>query len=120
MSNELTRLIRLKFLFEEYLELLEKYQGYSHVRSIKGILGILYDETCSIEQRFREARKAFGCLLGGAGTLGDFGVWHDDKVRRIELNDYYDKLKEEILDLLNNDSLELPDVDEGYPPGHIY
>ena len=105
MGNELTRLIRLKFLFEEFLSLLEEYKGYSHVRSIKGILGILHDEAFSIEERLQETRKVFGGLLGGAGTLGDFGIWHDDKGRRIKLNDHYDKLKEEILDLLSNDSL---------------
>ena len=114
------QLERLRYLFEEYLRLLEENSGHNFTRAVRGILGILYDESCSIDNRIEEARQTFRSMIGGPGTLGDFAIWHKDIDIQLKLNQYLNKIEDEIWELLNIGLPELPDVDEGYPPGHIY
>jgi hypothetical protein len=118
--NDKSRLDKLISIFIEYLTILENQNGGQFLRAIRGLLGTLNDEKCPLDQRLKEAQSLFKTLMGGAGTLGDFAIWHADDETRVNLNKNLSRMEGEISHLLVLGLSHLPDVDEGYPCGHSY
>lgn len=121
MGDNNKKLEKLKYLLEEFLSLLYENKGQNYVSGVKGLLGILYDESCPLEERLEEVKWSYRRqMMRGAGSLADFAIWHEDEKTRLDRNQYLEKVQNEIWELLDCDLSNLPSVEEGYPPGHIY
>lgn len=112
---------RMKLLLHNLLKILMDNGGQTLTPGIRDILIILSsDEESSLESRMDEAGTIFRDMMGGMGTLGDFVISHPDYEIDEKLNKQLNDIEGELWEFFGLNLSHLPDVDDGYPPGHPY
>ena len=109
----------ISFLEELMILMIEnKHTGF--LPGVKAVRSSLLDEEMPIEDRFDQAASLYKGMIGGAGSLNDWGISRENKIEQTRLNNKLHTIFDEIWERLGLSLKHLPSVDEGYPPDHIY